>query len=190
MKHVLFAPVIVAPVIAVSLDAVIWILVLIGWVALQAMLKNTRRRNGGNAQPERSPLSDLDDLLEQAMKPASESSETEKPTPSADTELDTPPVQPVRLPKPAPCSVASQARKPRKQDPIVALHAQPVPEQATRAPAEPAAEPGTAAVAASFLKSLNNPRAWRQAIVLHEVMGPPKSLRGPAESSLPGIARP
>lgn len=199
------------PVMAGGPEVIIWIVLAIGWVIIQAVVKNARKAGNASSRTDRSPQADLDNFLADLAGRVKEPSEPEPAPASAPPRLARPsaPAQMkasyaagarthVVVPRPQQRSdvpfegppvqtrAPSVQAQPRKAAPLVRE-----PEPASMYVKEmilPAVSHDTgrkSARASALLESLTSPDDWRHAIVYREIMGPPKALRG-VEMTTPG----
>lgn len=174
------------PILANGAEVIIWIALAIGWVIVQAMIKNSRKDGGAPSESsDGSPQAELDEFLQQIAGRAEESKVTE-PSRSAPHKTQSAPVSHAK---------AANAHKARLATAIAEKSTLNKTTKAKKPIATPAIEPSYFDSAASANKStqgrkwlhgMKGTADWRRAIVLREVLGSPKSLQE-IEASTPGM---
>ncbi len=176
----------IKPILASGAEAIIWIILAIGWVVVQAFIKNSRKGRSGPADG--SPATGLDEFLQQLSGRAAQEAESEPYEPPLQAPRPAPPpsaaqVQAlkVRLAASAAASSAVKSQKERNpkkiQTPAPQLHREEMDYDASRR---------KKAQRRKWIAAMNSPEDWRRAMVLREVMGPPKAMQE-TEASIPGM---
>ncbi len=174
----------IKPILASGAEPIVWIILAIGWVVVQALIKNSRKGKPGPGPADGSPATGLDDFLQQLSGRASqeaepEPSEAQRPTPPMSADQVN--ALKVRLAASAIAGSDAKAQKDKKpkkvQTPAPQLHREGMDYDASKR---------KKAQRRKWIAAMNRPEDWRRAMVLREVMGPPKAMRE-TEASTPGM---
>lgn len=178
----------ITPILASGAEIVIWIILAIGWVVVQAVIKNSRKGGASPGRTDGSPASELDDFLQQLSGRAAQEEEPKTPEPASRA------LQPTAAPsayelqalksKLAASVAAGAAAKHRKEKkPKKSPTSAP---QLHREGMDSGAGKKKKPQLRKWIAAMNGPEDWRRAMVLREVMGPPKAMRE-IEASTPGM---
>lgn len=174
-------------------EALIWIVLLVGWVIIQAILKSSSKTEKKPPGPDEPAEDELDDFLRQltsrAGAVAEQRAQAKSPPEPARAKKDSARIRQGKMPAdstPRPPALARPATgQSRPAD---------TPPPPFRAPAKKMPKSGgpvgygrppSRTAWLNVLKSIKGPEDWRRAVVYREIMGPPKALRS-LEMASPG----